>query len=153
MALTQDTVYQTRGVKNESMIAKNAAVIWGGSYLMGGIAAGDQGFALPLAAAANYMPLGLAKQPVVGDTVAPAAEAEYGMAPVIVQELPVATLAGDETDNLAFVYATDDGTFTLVTNAFPVGFVSKFKTAAVADVYLFGLGELMVLRFGGAAYV
>jgi len=64
------------------------------------------------------------------------------------------TGAGAVSDaGLAYVYATDDNTFTLTrpTLGIPIGSVVEYKSGTTCMVYMFSLGELIVMAAGGNA--
>lgn len=98
-------------------------------------------------------PLGLAAKPTSGDlTASPIPRVDVPIEGHIFR-LAVTGLAGDRTDNLRKVYATDDDTFTLTKPASvakPVGVVHAYFDSSEADVYIFGMYEQIMFSMSGA---
>ncbi len=135
----------------------NTQVIFGGGFLAGGsrdhATAGNKGRSFPFTGAAGEIPLGFSQIGQTGSTSStPKEEARINEEPVY-YDVAVTGIAGDNTDNLRLVYATDDATFTLTrpTRAVPVGIITRYISATKCRVRFFSFAEMAMLSMGGAA--
>lgn len=155
MALAAAVARETRGFTIHDPEAQNTAQIYAGSYCAGGnenhATAAKIGYAYPFNDEDGAIPLGFAKESVLGTAVAPRPRAYLHVAGRVVENLAVTGLAGDNTDRWKLVYATDDNTFTFTrtTPNLPVGFVVDFVSATLAHVYFFSMAELAILALAG----
>lgn len=155
MALTADLTREERGFYFFDPVVVNTSQVYAGSFMAAGSethgTAANIGACFPFNDAAGSIPLGFAQQNILGTAVAPLPTAEVIVRGRVYENLPVTGLAGANTDVYKFVYATDDGTFTLTRTAVnsPIGFITGFVSATLADVYFFSMAENMILAMAG----
>jgi hypothetical protein len=135
----------------------NTQAIFGGGFLAGGsrdhATAGNRGRSFPFTGAAGEIPMGFSQIGQTGNTSAtPKEEARINEEPVY-YDVAVTGIAGDNTDNLRLVYATDDNTFTLTrpTRAIPVGIITRYISSSKCRVRFFSFAEMAMIAMGGAA--
>ena len=137
MALSLDTVRKTRSRAKQAWQAKNAEVFYFGS-LVGLLP--STGRAEKWSDTDGLLFLGKAAKACTGNTAAtPPVEVMVDQEGEVNEDVAVAGLAGTVADNGRLVYATDDGTFTLTPTILvgAVGWIHRWRTAAVADVCFF----------------
>jgi len=134
-------------------------IIYAGAYVAAGsrahATAATRGRALPMVDdTAGYVPLGHALQQATGATsAARPPEAEISVEGRIVKNMTVTDDANDISDQFRWVYAIDDGTFTVarpVTMGFPIGITTRYIAANTFNVKFFSFGELCAIALGGA---
>lgn len=150
MAATANIFYevQPKGItRTGAHRVTDAAVIFFNALI--GVDA-TTGLAEPYDGAAGTTFLGLATEERTGDTSLPAGDPA---ANIIVDESgPTikATIAGisDQTENGAYVWATDDDTFTLTdpVGPEPIGFVKSFVSGSIGQLQLFSAQEWQAHR-------
>jgi hypothetical protein len=156
MARTADVFNEdTKGQPLGSMALPivSAAVAFEGSYLAGGIAehgtAANRGRLYPFNDETGAVPLGFCHQGGTGNsggTVFGAFDPRGGMRKVL-----VTGATAQATDFLKYVYATDDGTFTLTrpTLGVPIGVVWEFVSGTTCWVYFLGFEAMLVMQSAG----
>jgi hypothetical protein len=160
MALAKDTPRASSPHGGGNFQIVNAAVMYAGAKAAictptHGTAA-SRGRMKPWSGAAGEFNAGWYRQSKqAGDTSAnPIVNGALMSDDCIVEALTVTGLAGTNADHLAYVYASDDGTFTLTRpaapNRTPVGVVWRYRTAAICDVFMFGFQtSLLLSALGG----
>jgi hypothetical protein len=157
MALAADKVRRVRGRMQAAFEVADTVQVFGGGYaaLRGPTfaTAGDRGRAGPWSKTAGEIPLGGgAHHGALGsitDDVPP--DSRQHVDGVVWENVSVTGVAAlGDTGKL--VYLTDDDVLTLTRAApdLPLGLVIRHLTGALADVYLFSLGELVAIALGGA---
>lgn len=159
MALAADTPRITSPASSTTAQVANTAVAYDGALLAMGTpqhaTSASRGRVFPWTGALGEFPLGFCYQgKVTGDTSAtPPNATSVWIADTRVNSCPVTGLAGTVADNMKWVYATADGTFTLTRpadpNGEPVGVTIQFQTSALCDVVFFGLGTKMAMSAAG----
>jgi len=159
MALAADTPRITSPANSTTAQVANTAVAYDGALLAMGTpqhgTSASRGRVFPWTGALGEFPLGFCYQgKVTGDTAATPPDAtSVWIADTRVNSCPVTGLAGTVADNMKWVYATADGTFTLARpadpNGEPVGVTIQFQTSALCDVVFFGMGTKLAISAGG----
>ncbi|ANS05693.1 hypothetical protein [uncultured Mediterranean phage] len=153
MALSANATYTIRDTKQVAVQGLEAEEFYNGSLLQvhSRSHADNGGRAEAWILEDGAIPMGFATTRTTGDT-SELVEATMDLAGRVIKVLAVTGLAGTVADNMRLVYASDDGTFTLTRAAMdhPVGIVSKFSTATVADVLFFSFETLCAIGMAGA---
>lgn len=137
--------------------AANTLQLWNQSIGAAGSAnhatAASRGRTFPWSNAANQIPVGFSTSQILGATgTTPIPEGTFDMDGRIHKSIPVTGLAGTVADNFKKVYATDDNALTLTRPAaptMPVGFVTRFQSATLANVFFYSVEVLMALQLAG----
>lgn len=135
----------------------NTEVLYSGGYVALGApdhgTTANRGRLFAWASAAGEIPVGFAYgRDITGDTSAspiPAGTVDAGE--TVIKQVAVTGLAGTVADVGQKVYMSDDGTFTFTrpTVGIPIGIVSRWISASLADVKFFSMNELLVLAMAG----
>ena len=155
MALAANLARETRNDRDLDPAVQSTAQIYAGSFCAGGSpthgTSAKIGKCYPFNDEAGAIPLGHAKQKVLGTAVAPLPRADIYAHSRIVESIAVTGLTGDVTDVFKLVYATDDTVLTLTRTAVnsPVGVIVGWKSATSCDVRFFSFGEMAVLALAG----
>lgn len=157
-ALTDNTRYRTHEPGRANPEVFNAEVLYAGAFVSIGnenhATSEAPGRAEAWSNAAGRTPAGWSQDQQTGDTSAsPIVRGHIDTQPRQV-ECSVTGAAGDETDVLKLVYATDDQTFTLTRPSdptTPVGFIVDYRASGSALVEFFGLREQVLLSLAGGS--
>ena len=111
---------------------------------------GNRGVAYPFNDEAGAIPLGFADQPLTGDGTLRASIEAGGR----IRKVAVTGASSAAATNGKWVFATDDGTFTLTktTPNIPVGIVVDWVTSTTCWVYFMSFGELLALQASGGIH-
>lgn len=156
MALAADTARLTAKRSHIYPQVVNAAVIFAGGFCAIGNAdhgtAANKGRSYPFSIAAGAIPVGWAEAGVTG-TGSSANKSQLLVEGRVIEQLAVTGVTAI-TDVGKWVYATDDGTFTLTRVAMniPIGIIVDWYSGTSCDVYMLSFGELLALQAcGGVA--
>lgn len=137
-ALTDNVARPDRGVSVMEFALGTGVIAFAGSYM--GLTSAT-GAVAPYGGTAGEVGIGFAKTYADGDDPRgnPYSHVTIDTEAKIVEQLPVATLAGDETDQGKKVWGTSDNDFTITdpVGPPPIGVVVKWIDANVADVAFF----------------
>jgi hypothetical protein len=113
----------------------------------------SRGRVAPWSTLAGQIPIGFSTSNVLGATgTTPIPEGTFDLDGRILKNVAVAGLAGTVADNGRKVYASDDLGWTLTrptAPTTPVGFISRFNSATLANVFFYSTEVLMAIAFGG----
>lgn len=154
MALSRDTFYVERTDTKLGPVVKSGSVIYGGALLALGHpthgTSGNRGVAYPFNDEAGAIPLGFADQPLTGDGTLRASIEAGGR----IRKVAVTGSSSAAASNGKWVFATDDGTFTLTktTPNIPVGIVVDWVQSTTCWVYFLSFGELLGIQAAGGIH-
>lgn len=154
MALARDTFYQERTDTKLGPVVQSGAVIYGGALLALGhpthATSGKRGVAYAFNDEAGAIPLGFADQPLTGDGTL-RASIEAGSR---IRRVAVTGASSAAASNGKWVFATDDGTFTLTKTVpnLPVGIIVDWVVSTTAWVYFLSFGELLAIQAAGGIH-
>lgn len=154
MALARDTFYQERTDTKLGPVVQSGAVIYGSALMALGhpthATSGKRGLAYPFNDEAGAIPLGFADQPLTGDGSLRASIAAGSS----IRRVAVTGASSAAASNGKWVFATDDGTFTLTKTVpnIPVGIVVDWVVSTTAWVYFLSFGELLAIQAAGGIH-
>lgn len=156
MALAADTPRLTAKRSHIYPQVVNAAVVFAGGLCAIGNAdhgtAANIGRAYPFSIASGAIPVGMAEAGVTG-TGSSANKVSLLAEGRVIEQLAVTGVTAI-TDVGKWVYATDDGTFTLtrVAKNIPIGIVVDWYSGTSTDTYMLSFGELLAIQASGGVH-